>query len=136
MKELIRVNSFIEAQDLKLFLGSEGIDCQIPDEYSLSIAGMAAFGRGTGRILVAEEDYLAALHLLKQWNSHYVTAEPVAAQRFVEHPFVVGISPRQVARGISGWKEIRFLEKVKIIGGITLMIFFTGFWAAWLWQWF
>jgi hypothetical protein len=121
MKELIRVNTFMEAQDVKLYLGSEGIECDIPDQYSLGITGFAAFGRGTGRILVHEADYEQALTLLKNWNSFYVSKDPNPAQRLIEHPFMGGISPRQILHGSRRWKELRFLQKVKVIGGVFVI---------------
>lgn len=123
MKELIRVNSHFEAQDLLLFLASEGIEAEIPDSHMLAIAGFANLGQGSGRVRVSEEDYPRALELLKSWNTHFSSKDPSAAQRVLEHPFTAGVSPRQVTNGVANWENLRTLGRVKVIGGFVLLPF-------------
>lgn len=65
MKTIAHLGSIQEAQEVKLFLGSAGIDAFIPDELSAGIAPHL-FMTPTGiRVQVNEADEAEALQIIK-----------------------------------------------------------------------
>jgi hypothetical protein len=122
LRELIRVNTLVEANDLKMLLNSRGIDCEIPDQYSLSIGGVSTFALARGRILVNESDYQQALEILKKWQSPNVPKNSKGVSRTLEHPWVVGISPRQIIEGFRKWSNLSFMGRIKVLGGVIIYL--------------
>jgi len=122
MRELIRVYTLVEANDLKMLLNSRGIECEIPDQYSLSIGGGSTFALARGRILVDENDYEEALKILKEWQSPNVPRNSKGVSRTLEYPWVIGISPRQIIEGFRKWSDLTFMNRIKVIGGVIIYV--------------
>lgn len=120
MRVLTNVFNYAEAQELKSFLETHNINVEIPDVYSLGITGASNLARGTGRILVAEEQFEEAQAFSKEWTSTYQTDTTKLTLDNLRHPAAVGISPKEIWRGMRGWTKLRFMGRVQVIGGILV----------------
>jgi len=63
--ELCRVMGPVEAEVIKNFLESQGIDCILQGQMVQSVYPILVDGLGETRVLVAEEDFEAATQLLE-----------------------------------------------------------------------
>ncbi len=136
MRELIRVNSIVEANDLTLFLNLNGVNCQVPDQYSLGIGGFSSLASAKGRILVEEGDYERAHELLKQWRSPLESRAPDRLSRVLENPLVIGMSWKQIVEGLRSWSSLSVSGKIRILGGLivygTIVMAIIGYLIIWL----
>jgi hypothetical protein len=69
---------------------------------------------------VNDEDYDQAAALLKTWQSPNVPRNSTGLSKTLEHPWVVGVSPAQIAKGLANWSGLSGMNRVKVLGGVII----------------